>query len=77
MTDAYVNVTVEPGAVSQAAAAIAESDVVERVHLVTGDHDLVVRLDVESKDDIAAAVTDDIHTVTGVFDTVTHVAFEP
>lgn len=77
MTDAYVHVYVEPTAVSNAAEAIAESDVVSHVHLVTGEHDLVVQLSLDDKDDIARAVTDEIHTVSGVLDTETHVAFDP
>lgn len=77
MTDAYVHVIVETSALSQAAEVIGESDVVEQVHLVTGEHDIVARLDVDSKDDIAPAVTEEIHAVTGVIETVTHVAFEP
>lgn len=76
MTDAYVHVYVEPGAVSNAARAIADSPVASQVHLVTGAHDLVVQLEVDNKDDIAEAVTDAIHSVTGVLDTETHVAFE-
>lgn len=76
MTDAYVHVMVEPGAVDQAAEAIQSSESVEQVHLVTGEADLIVRLDLESKDDIARAVTQEIHSVTGVFDTDTSVAFE-
>lgn len=75
MTDAYVHVMVEPGAVQQAARAIAESDSVADVHMVTGETDLVVQLDLDSKDDIAAVVTEEIHSVTGVFDTETSVAF--
>lgn len=77
MTDAYVNVVVQPGAVQEAAAAIAESDSVSSVHLVTGETDLIVQVDVASKDDIAKAVTEDIHSVSGVADTQTNVAFEP
>lgn len=77
MTDAYVHVIVETSALSRAAEAIGESDAVEQVHMVTGDHDLVARLDLDSKDDIASAVTEEIHSVTGVVETVTHVAFEP
>lgn len=77
MTDAYVHVMVDPGAVSEAAMAIQRSDAVEAVHLVTGEADLIVRLDLESKDDIAAVVTEEIHAVDGVFDTETSVAFEP
>lgn len=75
MTDAYVHVMVEPGAVQQAATAIAESDAVAEVHMVTGEADLVVQLDLDSKDDIATVVTEEIHSVTGVFDTETSVAF--
>lgn len=72
MTDAFVHV-VETAAISQAATAVADS--VSDVHLVTGD--IVAQLDVDSKDDIAAAVTDEIHAVSGVVETVTNVAFEP
>lgn len=77
MTDAYVHVTVEPSAVSRAAEAIADGESIETVHLVTGEHDPVAQLALDTKDDIAAAVTEEIHSVTGVLDTVTHVAFEP
>ena len=76
MTDAYVHVMVEPGAVTNAAEAIAESDAVEQVQLVTGEADLVVSLDVDSKDEIAHVVTDEIHGISGVFDTQTSVAFD-
>ena len=77
MTDAYVHVMIEPGAVQQAAEAIAESGSVEAVQLVTGEADLMVRLSLDSKDDIARVVTDEIHSVSGVFDTETSVAFDP
>ena len=77
MTDAYVHVMIDPGAVQQAAEAIAESGSVEAVQLVTGEADLMVRLSLDSKDDIARVVTDEIHSVSGVFDTETSVAFDP
>lgn len=76
MTDAYVHVMVEPGAVNQAAEAISKSDAVEAVQLITGEADLMVRLDLASKDDIARVVTEEIHAATGVFDTETSVAFD-
>lgn len=65
MTDAYVHVIAEPTAISEAADSIADSDHVEELHLVTGEYD------------IAAVVTEDIHAVSGVIETVTNVAFEP
>lgn len=76
MTDAYVHVVVEPSAVTPAAKAIQAAESVETVHLVTGDYDLVARLSLDSKDDIARAVTEDIHSVSGVVETNTSVAFE-
>lgn len=77
MTDAYVHVMVDPGAVTRAAEEIGGNDNVEAVHLTTGEWDLIVRLDLDSKENIALAVTEDIHSVGGVFDTDTSVAFEP
>jgi len=77
MTDAYVHIVAEPSAISPAAEAIAEAPSVETVHVVTGEHDLVAQLSLESKDDVASAVTEEIHSVNGIVDTVTHVAFEP
>jgi DNA-binding Lrp family transcriptional regulator len=76
MTDAFVHVIVEPSAITEAAAVMAEAESVDQVHLVTGEFDIVAQLDLETKDDIATAVTDDIHSVSGVIETVTNVAFE-
>lgn len=77
MTDAYVNVIVDAGAVSEAARAIAAVDEVSDVHVVTGEFDIVAQLDLADPNDLPRVVADDIHTVTGVVDTVTNVAFEP
>lgn len=77
MTDAYVHAVVETSAIQQAAREIADSEAIEQVRLVTGEHDLVAQLDLETKDDIDRVVTEDIHSVNGIVETVTHVAFEP
>lgn len=77
MTDAFVHVITEPSGLAETADSIAQGDHVEEVYMVTGEHDIVALLDLDSKDDIAAAVTDEIHTVSGVVETVTNVAFEP
>ncbi|MFB6282205.1 MAG: Lrp/AsnC ligand binding domain-containing protein [Haloferacaceae archaeon] len=77
MTDAYVNIVVDAGAVSAAADAVAEIDEVETVHVVTGTHDIVAQVEVDDPDDLPTVVADGIHTVTGVADTVTNVAYEP
>lgn len=77
MTDAYVNVLVDAGAVSAAAADIAAIDAVSTVHVVTGDFDIVAQVDLDDPNDLPDVVADEIHAVSGVYDTVTNVAFEP
>jgi len=77
MTDAFVNVMVQPGAVSAAAREIGQVDAVERVHVVTGDHDVVAQLELTDDENLPDVVADEIHPVTGVVDTVTNVAFDP
>ena len=77
MTDAYVNVLVDAGAVSAAAKEIAELAEVSTVHVVTGEYDIIAQLELDDSNDLPGVVADDIHGVSGVLDTVTNVAFEP
>lgn len=77
MTDAYVHAIVDPGAVSQAANEIAYIDAVDTVHVVTGEHDVVAQVELDEPKDLPHVVAEEIHSVTGVVDTVTNVAFEP
>lgn len=77
MTDAYVNIVADAGAVSAAADEIATVDEVDTLHVVTGEYDIVAQLDLDDPDDLPGVVADKIHSVTGVANTVTHVAFEP
>lgn len=77
MTDAYVNIVANAGAVSEAASEIADIPEVQTVHVVTGDHDVVAQVDLEHPGDLPTVVADKIHTVDGVADTVTNVAYEP
>lgn len=77
MTDAYVNVVVDAGAVSAAADEIATVDEVETVHVVSGDHDIIAQVALEEHEDLPTVVADKIHSVPGVANTVTNVAFEP
>lgn len=76
MTDAYVNIIADAGAVSEAAAAIQDVDEVHAVHVVTGEYDIIAQLDLDDPNDLPHVVADRIHTVTGVLDTVTNVAFD-
>jgi len=68
---------VDAGAVSAAAEEIADIGAVDAVHVVTGEHDIIARLSLEDRGDLPNVVADHVHTVTGVADTVTNVAFEP
>lgn len=77
MTDAYVHVIVEPGAVSNAVEEISALEVVDAAHTVTGEFDVIAQLELGGKEEIPEAVADDIHAISGVVDTVTNVAFEP
>lgn len=76
MTDAYVNVYVDAGAVRQAAEEIQSIDAAKTVHVVTGEYDLVVQLDLDDSDDLPDVVANEIHPVSGVIETVTNVAFD-
>lgn len=77
MTDAYVHVLAEAGAVSPAAREIADIDAVETVHVVTGDYDVIAQVTLDDHEKLPEVVADEIHPVSGVVDTVTNVAFEP
>jgi DNA-binding Lrp family transcriptional regulator len=76
MTDAYVHIIVDAGAVSAAATEIGDVDAVSDLHVVTGDYDIIAQLELDDPDDLPGVVADEIHTVTGVADTVTNVAFD-
>ena len=77
MTDAYVNVLVDAGAVTAAADEIGDLDAVSTVHVVTGEYDIIAQLELDDPNDLPGVVADEIHSVSGVVDTVTNVAFEP
>lgn len=75
VTGAYVHVVA--GAGGRAAREIEESDTVSAVHVVTGDHDISLKSASTTTQNYSTVVADEIHTGTGVLDTVTNVAFEP
>jgi anthranilate phosphoribosyltransferase len=77
MTDAYVHVLVDPGAISTAASRIGEIDAAETVNLVTGEYDVVVEVELDDREELPRVVAEEIHEVSGVVDTITNVAFEP
>lgn len=76
MPDAFVHVIVEPGAVTRAAERIGEMEAISAVHLVTGEYDLIVQVDLDGSD-LPTVVAERIHSVSGVVSTTTSVAYEP
>ena len=77
MTDAYVHILADPGAVTAAANEIGDLESVSEIHVVTGEYDIIAQLELDDRDDLPAVVAEEIHGVSGVIDTVTNVAFEP
>lgn len=77
MTHAYVNVILDAGTVSEAAREIAASDAVSAAHVVTGEYDIIAQLELDDRGDLPDVVLEEIHSVAGVVNTVTNVAFEP
>jgi len=75
MTDAYVQIVSDPGAVMEAADRIQSLDAVEQLHVVTGEYDIIAYVSTDD-DDIPHVVAEGIHDVPGVIDTVTNVAYE-
>lgn len=75
MVDAYVNIITETGEVSNAGKEIDDFDEVKDIHVVTGDYDIIVQLELNDREDLPSIVSEKIHSVDGVIDTVTNVAF--
>lgn len=75
MVDAYVNIITETGEVSNAGKEINDLDEVKDLHVVTGDYDIIAQLDLNDREDLPSVVSEKIHSVDGVIDTVTNVAF--
>jgi len=75
MTDAYVHIVSDPGAVMEAADRIGDLDAVEQIHVVTGEYDIIAFVSTD-ENDIPHVVAHEIHDVPGVIDTVTNVAYE-
>ena len=76
MVIAYVLVEASTGEADRIAAAIRAVDGVESVHVVAGDVDFVVRVNVDSPAAVRAAVVSAITGVDGVENTRTYLAMD-
>lgn len=75
MVDAYVHIITETGEVSSVAEEIKNIDEIEDMHVVTGDYDIIAQLNLENKEELPTVVANKIHSVSGIIDTLTNVAF--
>ena len=71
MAVGYVLINVKPGSELEVHGAINALDMVEDATLLFGDYDLLVKMTAESMSSIAAAVVENIRSISGVIDTKT------
>lgn len=71
MVQAYVLMTCETGSIQEIVEAMTELDEVIDVTAVTGDYDVIARLEVDEVDELLKIVAGDVHGLHGVEDTAT------
>jgi DNA-binding Lrp family transcriptional regulator len=76
MVTAYVMVKANTGAADRLKTEIMDLDGVTDAHIVAGDVDIIVKLDVDSTTDVKAIAADGIQNVGGVEDTQTYIAMD-
>ena len=76
MVVAYVLVEASTGEADRLAGEMRAVDGVDRVHVVAGDVDFVVRVAVDSPAAVRAAVVSELLAVDGVADTQTYLAMD-
>jgi DNA-binding Lrp family transcriptional regulator len=73
---AYVLVEASTGEADRLAAAMCAVEGVDRVHVVAGDVDFVVRVTVDSPAAVRATVVSEVSGIDGVADTQTYLAMD-
>ena len=72
MINAYILIAMEPGKSDLAIKQMRKIQYIEKISVVAGEYDIVVRVQVESLENLLE-VTDEIHVITGVKKTTTQV----
>ena len=72
MINAYILIAMEPGGSDKAIKEMRKIQRIEKISIVAGEYDIVVRVHVETLEDLLH-VTDKIHLITGVKKTTTQV----
>ena len=76
MVSAVVLLNVEPGQVNEVAGKLAELEGISEVFSVGGRFDLVAIIRVRDNDDMAELVTEKMHSVSGISNSETLIAFK-
>jgi DNA-binding Lrp family transcriptional regulator len=71
----FVMLKVDPGYVHQVAADIAELDSFSEAYSISGQYDLLVKLYIDTLDDLDRLVTEDIHRLQHIRETFTILTF--
>lgn len=74
MVTAYIMVKALSGDADRMREAIREIEGVSEVHIVAGDVDLIVKVNVESPGDVKRIAAEQIHDIDGVDTTQTYIA---
>lgn len=72
MINAYILIAMDPGGSDKAIKEMRTIQRIEKISIVAGEYDIVVRVKVETLEDLLE-VTDKIHTISGVKKTTTQV----
>lgn len=75
MRAVFVMLKVDPGYVHQVASDIAEPDAFSEAYSISGQYDLLVKLYIETLDDLDRLVTEDIHRLQHIRETFTILTF--
>jgi DNA-binding Lrp family transcriptional regulator len=75
MRAVFVMLKVDPGFVHQVAADITELDAFSEAYSISGQYDLLVKLYIETLDDLDRLVTEDIHRLQHIRETFTILTF--
>jgi DNA-binding Lrp family transcriptional regulator len=75
MRAVFVMLKTEPGFVHQVAEQVAELEAYSEAYSISGQYDLLVKLYIETLDDLDRLVTEDIHRIKHVRETFTILTF--
>ena len=73
---AYVLIQVEPSSARRVLSELNAVKGVKEAHVVTGEYDVIARIELEGISGVLGVVVDQIHSVSGIKHTSTHIVIE-